>query len=313
VTAGRLPAGLRVENGAIVGTPTEAGGFAVTITATDADQFTGRRTFDLTVTLPTVTVTTTSLSAGAVGAAYSQQLAAAGGVGGHTFRLAPGSTLPRGLTLTAAGLVSGRPEVGGVFAFDVIASDSTTGTGPAESVATRVRLTVADPVAARVVAVRVLFGNPANPRVYELPAGRTTIPWAAVGIDIVFDKLVTATAATLLGLPAGVAVASVTGGSAVVRWVFAAGAEGSFALGLAVSGPAAVTNTAGTTGLTAPFARSFTVRLADVDGDNRVTSNDLARINQVRLAGLYDPTCDVNGDGVVDAADHALARTRLGR
>jgi hypothetical protein len=311
VTGGRLPAGLTLANGVLSGTPTEAGSFPVTITATDRDRFTGTREFTLVVGLPTVTVTTAGLPPASVTADYSVQLAAAGGVGVHTWQAV--GQLPPGLTLSEAGVLSGRPTVGGRYVVVVRAADRTTGTGPAASADARLVLAVADPVAGRVTGVRLLFGPTANPRVYDLPAGVTTVPWAVSGVELAFDKPMTAAAASLLGLPFGTAIRAVTGGgSTAVRWLFAAPAVGEFDLGLATVGPFAVATTAGTPGLNAGFARGFTVRVGDATGDGRVTSADLALVAAAVRVG-YDSRADMDGDGDVDAADLAIVRGRIGQ
>ncbi len=69
--------------------------------------------------VPIVTVTTaTPLPGATVGTPYSQSLAAAGGTGPYTWALASGS-LPAGLSLSSAGVVSGTPTARGTFAFSV--------------------------------------------------------------------------------------------------------------------------------------------------------------------------------------------------
>ena len=74
--------------------------------------------------VPIVTVTTPSPLPGAVvGDAYNQALAASGGTGPYTWALATGS-LPAGLSLSAAGVVSGTPTARGTFAFSVTLTDS---------------------------------------------------------------------------------------------------------------------------------------------------------------------------------------------
>ena len=63
----------------------------------------------LTIAPQPLTITTTSLTGGQVGVAYSQTLAATGGTGAYTWQLTSG-TLPSGLGLNAAsGLISGTP------------------------------------------------------------------------------------------------------------------------------------------------------------------------------------------------------------
>jgi hypothetical protein len=73
--------------------------------------------------LPALTITTTTLPAGSVGVAYSQQLAASGGTPPYTWSLASGA-LPNGLNLSASGLISGTPTIANTFAFKVKAVDS---------------------------------------------------------------------------------------------------------------------------------------------------------------------------------------------
>jgi len=72
--------------------------------------------------LPTLTVVTATLRAGVVGKAYSVQLAAAGGVGGYSWRIAAGK-LPKGLLLTAAGLIKGKPKTKQTATFTVEVAD----------------------------------------------------------------------------------------------------------------------------------------------------------------------------------------------
>ena len=63
-------------------------------------------------------ITTTSVAAGTVGAAYSQALAATGGTPPYSWTVATGS-LPAGLTLSSAGVLSGTPAGEGSATFTV--------------------------------------------------------------------------------------------------------------------------------------------------------------------------------------------------
>ena len=72
---------------------------------------------------PTITVNPATLPNGTPGVPYSQQLTATGGAPPHTFAVTAG-TLPPGLTLTPAGLLSGTPTTNGSFPFTVTATDS---------------------------------------------------------------------------------------------------------------------------------------------------------------------------------------------
>jgi hypothetical protein len=76
---------------------------------------------------PTITITTTSLPPGMVGVPYSVQLEATGGAPPYTWNkyLPKGmGTLPRGVTLSPSGLLSGTPKRAGTFTIAVKCLDS---------------------------------------------------------------------------------------------------------------------------------------------------------------------------------------------
>jgi len=68
------------------------------------------------------TVVPTTLPSGTYGSPYAQSLTA-GGAGTSIYTLQSGSSLPTGMTLTAAGVVLGTPTQAGDFTFTVIATD----------------------------------------------------------------------------------------------------------------------------------------------------------------------------------------------
>jgi hypothetical protein len=70
-----------------------------------------------------LTITTATLPNGSVGTAYSQTLAAAGGTGTITWSISAGA-LPTGLTLSAAGSLTGTPTAAGTFNFTLQVADS---------------------------------------------------------------------------------------------------------------------------------------------------------------------------------------------
>lgn len=130
-TASGLPPGLSMDNGAIAGTPTQAGTFAVAITATDSTPpvsggpFTATvSNLSLSVASPPVSVTTASLPAGTVGQGYTAPLAATGGTTPYTFAA---TGLPGGLT-TSGSSITGTPTQAGTFTVGITATDSTTPT-----------------------------------------------------------------------------------------------------------------------------------------------------------------------------------------
>jgi subtilisin family serine protease len=108
VAKGSLPAGLRLaSNGVITGTPTIPGTRTVTVRFVDFVPYTVTRTVTVTVQKTTPSITTGSLEPAAAGTAYDAQLAVADGRPG-TWSVAEGS-LPAGLTVTRAGLLTGMP------------------------------------------------------------------------------------------------------------------------------------------------------------------------------------------------------------
>lgn len=124
-TAGALPGGLTLAgDGEISGNPTTAGTFNFTATVTDDLGTDVDRAFTLVIAATNVSITTGStLPDGIVGGTYSQTLASSGGTAPYTYTLESGS-LPGGVTLSAAGEITGVPGDDGVSTFDVTITDS---------------------------------------------------------------------------------------------------------------------------------------------------------------------------------------------
>ncbi|MGA2273974.1 MAG: putative Ig domain-containing protein [Bryobacteraceae bacterium] len=128
LASGTLPAGLTLSaSGTLSGTPTAAGTSSFTLQVTNTQTsaiasfppLTGTQSYTVVI-YPILAITTATASPGGVGAAYSQALTATGGAGAssYTWSLASG-TLPPGLTLSAAGVLSGTPTAAGSFTFTV--------------------------------------------------------------------------------------------------------------------------------------------------------------------------------------------------
>jgi hypothetical protein len=129
VTVGSLPTGVALApGGALSGTPTVAGAYAYTITATDAFGSTGSQTYKMAIVVPTITVSPATLPTAQVGVAYAQTLSATGGVGPYAFAVTAG-TLPGGLALAADGKLTGTPANPGAPVFTLTATDSNGATG----------------------------------------------------------------------------------------------------------------------------------------------------------------------------------------
>ena len=136
-----LPDGFALQSSpmGIVGTPTSAGTyeFAVEVTAGDAnpacDPVCNVAYTDFTVTVdPTaapLSISTTSLPGGTVGSAYEQVVSPSGGAGDtptpYSWTVTSGS-LPDGLTLSSAGVISGAPasDATGTSTFTVKVKDA---------------------------------------------------------------------------------------------------------------------------------------------------------------------------------------------
>ena len=132
LTAGALPPGvtLNPSSGELTGTPSAGGRFAFTLTATDSTSQSAEQAYTLAIDAAEITITPTTLPAATRGFAIDTTFAAAGGVAPYNFSLAPGSTLPAGVTLSSTGMLSGVPTQIGSFNFTVQATDSATGSGP---------------------------------------------------------------------------------------------------------------------------------------------------------------------------------------
>jgi hypothetical protein len=110
VSVGTLPPGLTLNasTGVISGTPSSNVSANITISATDANACVGTQAYTLSVGCPAMAITPATLPAGLVGSVYSQTLSATGGTGPYSWTISAG-TLPAGLTLSGAGVLSGTP------------------------------------------------------------------------------------------------------------------------------------------------------------------------------------------------------------
>ena len=128
VLTGSLPAGLTLNaaSGVISGTPTASGTFSFTIQAADAYGDSASKAYSIVVNYPALTITNAAtLPTGFAGSNYSQMLTASGGSGaGYSWALKAGSSLPAGLNLSAAGMITGKPTTSGPSSFTITVTDS---------------------------------------------------------------------------------------------------------------------------------------------------------------------------------------------
>jgi hypothetical protein len=123
-SAAGLPSGLSLSAaGALTGTPQVSGSSSVSFTVTDSNLNAATASLGLTINtpVPPVTITTASLPGGTVGTAYSQTLAASGGTPPYSWSAAG---LPSGLSLSAAGALTGMPQVSGSSSVSFTVTDS---------------------------------------------------------------------------------------------------------------------------------------------------------------------------------------------
>ena len=129
ITVGALPTGLTLNGstGAITGTTSATGEFFFTATLTDSTMTTHQTLSQtcrilvksrLVVVYGTPPSTETSLVA-----LYTYQFSVSGALGAVTWTQ-PSGTLPTGLSLSSAGVLSGNPSVAGTYMFVVRATDS---------------------------------------------------------------------------------------------------------------------------------------------------------------------------------------------
>jgi hypothetical protein len=122
-----LPAGLTLDttSGAITGTPTAPGTFALKLTVKDSLGLTTTVDFPLVVA-PRLLVTKNPLPAAKVGSVYRATLRATGGAAPRKWRIIGGlpGLLPKGLKLNArTGQITGAPKQAGTFRLRVQVTD----------------------------------------------------------------------------------------------------------------------------------------------------------------------------------------------
>jgi Putative Ig domain len=133
---GTLPTGLSLSSaGVISGTPTVAGTYTFTVKATDSGSNIGN-SGTLQILVPAMAVTTTTLPAASIGAAYTTTLTETGGTGPFTWAV-PADGLPAGIALSTAGVLSGNtPGPSGLYPFTAVVTDSLAATAQAALILT---------------------------------------------------------------------------------------------------------------------------------------------------------------------------------
>lgn len=201
LSAGSLPGGLTLSSaGAITGTPAAAGTFNFTVSVTDqgTPQQSDTQALSIRIADPLV-ITTTTLPDGTVGTAYSQTLAATGGITPLSWSVASGA-LPGGLTLDpASGAISGTPTGAGAFTFTVQVQDSSS---PAQSTSQSLTITIIDAVVITTTTLPDATVNTAYSQVLAAIGGTTPYSWLVTagtlpaGITLAADGTLSGTPTT---------------------------------------------------------------------------------------------------------------------
>jgi hypothetical protein len=125
ITAGALPLGITLTNdGTITGIPNAVPGlYAFTVRTTDSYGATGTKNLTLRLATPFILVNPVGLPTATVGVSYSQTLGVTGGTSPYTYSLVDG-TVPAGLSLSPAGVLTGAPTSPGTSIFTVLFIDA---------------------------------------------------------------------------------------------------------------------------------------------------------------------------------------------
>jgi uncharacterized protein (TIGR03437 family) len=125
---GQLPSGLTLSGaGVLSGTPAAAGQFQFAVRVTDSAGANANANVALIINSSGLTISLAAPNTGAVGVSYSFTFTATGGSVPYSWSISAGAP-PPGLTLSAAGTMSGTPTAAGTFNLTVRVTDSANAT-----------------------------------------------------------------------------------------------------------------------------------------------------------------------------------------
>ena len=147
---------------------------------------------------------------------------------------------------------------------------------------------------------------------YSLIGLSRDLPWQITGVQASFSEPVTASSTSLTG--SGISISSFSGsGTSTLTWTLSTSLTlGSFSAVLATNGSAGIVDLASNALAAANTSENFRVLYGDFDGDGTITGADISGINAA-IGAAYNIFADLNGDGVVNASDTVIARSRLGK
>jgi hypothetical protein len=177
VTAGSLPAGLTLSTGGIIsGTATTSGSSAFTATVSDSGSPAQSVSTAVAITVAPrpLSIATSTLPNGTSHAVYSQSLLASGGTPSYSWAITSG-TLPAGLTLSSAGVISGTPTASGTSNFTATASDSGV---PVQTTSTAIGITIApSPLTITISVLPSATSGNAYSQVLQASGGTPSYTW----------------------------------------------------------------------------------------------------------------------------------------
>ena len=291
VSSGSLPAGISLSPaGTLSGTPTATGTFSFTVRVTDANGQSATQATSITVAAG-VSTTFAAPPAAVINTAYSYTLTATGGTAPYTWSVNAG-TLPAGLTLSSAGLLSGTPTSTGTTTFSVNVIDANSG--------------IATTSITLVVTASVTFTFPAPPSgVVGTPysvtltaaGGTTPYTWSISAGSLPAGLTLNASTGVVSGTPTTAGTSSFTAKVTDAQSKTATFATSITILGGALTiaatastatttpgGTVSYTITATNTGGAALTGATFTDALSDVLDDASYNSNAAATAGSVSFA-----------------------------
>ena len=291
VSSGSLPAGLSLSpDGNLSGTPTATGTSSFTVKVTDANGQSATQATSITVAAG-VSTTFAAPPAAAVNSPYSDTLTATGGTTPYTWSVNAG-TLPAGITLSSAGVLSGTPTTTGSYPFTVNVIDANKGVATASItlvVTAALALTFSAPPSGTVgVAYTDTFtaANGTTPYTFSISAGTlpagltlnastgvvsgtpTTAGTSSFTVKVTDAKSATATFATSITILSSMLTVAVTASPATA----------------APGGTVTYTITATNSGQTALTGATFTDALSDVLDDATYNGDASATAGSVSFA-----------------------------
>jgi len=148
-------------------------------------------------TSPKPQITTTSLTGGMVGLAYSQTLAVAGGSAPYTWQIKSGS-LPAGISLASYGTISGWPTAAGSSAFTVAVSDAN-----GRSASTSLTLTVVAPPTITTTGLPGGIAGAAYSAAVQGTGGTAPYSWSIASGSLPPGLILASTTGLISGMPSG--------------------------------------------------------------------------------------------------------------